>query len=191
VHYTTHEDTKAPEAGIQRIIRAGFLLCICAAAGAGPEDIVVEGYRSPEGGRWFIWEITNHGSEPVTYFKAPHAWGYTIDPPPGWKGEIVRDPRRGTVECRTEDRIDAVRRGHPRAFKLEVKGDYRPAPNKVTIGFADGTRIQIPNVACPARYSFLRDHFPAVGLGGMFALFILIRTVRARKKKSVSIIETD
>ena len=163
-----------------RLILVGSLLAVCTAAADDETGVFVDGHRDE--GRWFLWTVTNQAAKPITYFKAPHDYGYTVNPPDGWDFGLADRGRHGVIECEATTELQAIRRGHRAEFRLEVQGDYQPAPRPVMIGFADGTKIELAGVLCPMREPFLRNHFPAIGLGVIFAAFLVVQAIRSRKK---------
>ena len=150
---------------------------------AGPaeqNEVVIETRRDP--GRWFVWTVTNRSTQPITYFKAPHWAGYTVNPPDGWKFNVPHRDPSGFVLCEAPSRGLGIRSGDTGEFRLEIKGDHTLTAQTVVIGFADGRKIEVPGVTCPSRQSFLQTYVPAIGLGGAFGLYLLVSVLRKRGK---------
>jgi hypothetical protein len=161
------------------VIRAVFWVGVLAGP-AEQGEVVVEARRDP--GRWFVWTVTNHSTEPITYFRAPHWAGYTVNPPDGWTFNVPHKDSSGFVICEAPSRALGIRIGEKGEFRLEVKDDHLLTPQTVVIGFADGRKIEVPGVTCPSRPSFLQVYVPAIGLGGAFGLYVLVTVLRGRRK---------
>lgn len=177
-----------------RSVRIGVvasLLALCLQSSRAAAQVTVVGERNPDNPGEFIWTVTNEGDQPIHMFEAPHYYGKLATPAEHWTidemtGNVGQGDKLapGFVRFATDAQIAMVRRGRPKSFRLRLDprgGHY--AAGIVTVGFADGTTQKIRNVLCPAKPPFLRDYFPAIGLGVMFAIFLVGRRMLDKRRK--------
>ena len=173
------------------VIWTTLLQCVVAAAAFGDDDIVVVGRRGAGGAKEFVLTVTNRGARPITSVEHPHFLGLTPIAPDGWEesrmtGNPTRHQKRapGILEYRAKNAAAAIRKGQSVEFRL-LLDVYWPGvmvPMPVTIGLDDGTEIQVSGVACPYRVSYFRQYFPVIGLGVVFAIFILYKLIRGKRE---------
>lgn len=154
------------------------------------DEITIEGTRSPTNNFDFIWTLTNHGDKRVTMLRVDHYYGKTVTPPDGWvrsdmtgnwgEGQKLEP---GIIEFKVEKPRKAIGRGQTREFKVNVDRVWRGyrEPRTVTVGFEDGTTVEIHGVVCPAKESWFKRNYAFVGLGGIFALFLLISLLKKNR----------
>ncbi len=179
-------------------VRMALALFICAAippSHAQATDISVEGKRSEENRFDYVWTVTNHSDKRITSLVVDHFYGKTVTPPKGWvrsnmtgnwgEGQPLEP---GIIEFSVEQPLKAIGRGQTRDFKVNIDRLWRGACERrtVTVGFEDGTTLEIAGVICPSDESWFKKNVALVGLGAMFAVFILWRIVFGRKSPSAT-----
>lgn len=157
------------------------------------DDIVVEGDRSAENRFDYIWTVTNHSDKRITSLIVDHYYGKTVIPPKGWirsnmTGNVAeRQPLKpGIIEFAVEEPLKAIGRGQSREFKVNVDRLWGGHCERrtVTVGFEDGTTLEIPGVICPAEEDWFKKNVALVGLGAMFAVFVLWRVLFGNKPQA-------
>lgn len=155
--------------------------------------VVVTGERNPDNRyRELIWTVRNTGIEPITSFIAPaRLGGDLIQPPDGWSG-VASDASIGNgkkievVEFHADRQEAAIRLGGEKIFTVRIHADLRwqPVPRTVAVGFANGSEVLIDGVICPQPESTFQHNFPAIGLGVIFATFLIVKAARKPKQKN-------
>ncbi len=159
----------------------------------GEADVSVEGERSEANRFDYIWTVTNRSDKRITSLVVDHYYGKTVTPPKGWvrsnmtgnwgEGQPLEP---GIIEFSVEEPLKAIGRGQTREFKVNIDRLWRGACKRqtVTVGFDDGTTLEIPGVVCPSDEDWFKKNVSLVGLGVMFAVFVLWRIVFGGKKKT-------
>ncbi|GJM24031.1 MAG: hypothetical protein DHS20C16_04460 [Phycisphaerae bacterium] len=180
-------------AGVRGLF-AAFALMALLPINAQAEDISVEGRRSEENRFDYIWTVTNHSDKRIASLVVDHYYGKTVTPPDGWirsnmTGNVAeKQPLEpGIIEFTAEKPLRAIGRGQSRDFKVNVDRLWRGHCERrtVTVGFEDGTTLEIPGVICPAEEDWFKKNVALVGLGAMFAIFVLWRVLFGKKSAPV------
>lgn len=160
------------------------------------EGLEVTGRADPDNAtRSFIWTITNTDRTPVMSFEAPaYLGGGLIVPPKGW--EVTRKPGTAFGRRRKWEQVTfqatspavGVRRGHSMKFHVRIHADLRwqAIPETVVLKLEGDETVTFKGVRCPAPENVLRQFFPAIGLGAMFAIFLLVKLFRRGGKKKAA-----
>ena len=158
------------------------------------KGIEISGKADPDNPtRSFIWTITNTDRKPIMSFEVPaYLGGGLVVPPKGW--EVTRESgakfgRRAKWEQLTfkvTSSAFGIRRGQSVEFHVRVHANlhWEATPEKVVLGFRDDEEITLAGVWCPSPENAIRQFFPAIGLGTMFAIYLLVKLFRKGGKKS-------
>ena len=167
-------------------------LTIASASATEAQDIVVTGARTGENHTYFTWTITNNGNQPITMFRAPYYRGRVTALPEGWAqrpptgliGEGQK-PNATVLELASSSRATGIQPGQTAEFQLWDPHTHRRGTltrQAVCIELADGSDILVSGVRCPSQESYLRRNYPLIGLGAMFAIFLIVKALRGGKK---------
>jgi hypothetical protein len=138
----------------------------------------------------FRWTITNHNRGAIVSFRAPRYLAEDAIPPPGWTGEIIKNATTGDNEVLFETKRPAagIYPGQSLSFEVHDRRIARTgrtkAPRPVVVGLADGSVLTISDVWCPAEESAFGKNLPLIGLGAMFAVFLLVQAARKRRRQA-------
>jgi hypothetical protein len=154
-------------------------------AGDAETAIVVEGERLASNPRHFRWTVTNHGDTPILAFQAPRYLGEEFLAPPNWQGEILVGKGSGKDDVRftAGNPYHAILPGASKSFEIHdrrLRGTKRRLA--VQVELAGGNVVTIADVWCPAPENVFEKNLPLIGLGGMFAVFLLVQVWRKRRK---------
>lgn len=142
----------------------------------------------------FTWVVTNHDASPIVMVQMPQAFGLIPKSPDGWTEEAMiksYDPdakhEPGVVRFRADARSRAIHTGRSLEFRLTMRPlEKYVGKGTVIVMLADGTTIQVPNVACPAEEPWMREYFPGVGMAGLFVVIVLFRWRAGRRKRAAA-----
>ncbi len=168
-------------------------LCVAVAgaraSGAEKDGVSIAGARQGGTHDW-AWTITNNSNDYITRFRAAHFRGRWSVVPDGWEetamtGNVARGqaPKPGIIEWSAKDPRDAIGPGETATFTLRLDQLWPGAkgPRPVTVTFAGGKTVTF-DVLCPTPQPFLTRYFPVLGLGFIFATFLLIRAIRVKRR---------
>lgn len=138
--------------------------------------------------REYVWVVENHGRRPIVSLRIPHYRGNVLFSPPGWNYEITNQvglgmkDEPGVITAKAAKPKDAIRQGRPATFRLSF-GVNHTAPGKVTatVGFADGTTLDVPGVLVPWPVPWLRRQALLLSFGAVFVVFVLLQIRRGRQ----------
>ncbi|MFH0982297.1 MAG: hypothetical protein V2A79_12260 [Planctomycetota bacterium] len=176
-------------------IRAGPSWAFMALAASVPglpagAQVLVDGGRDPNNMAMYVWTVTNHTPNPIVAFQIPHHYGWTFEPPPGWKSDVTEQALPGTkagqrvILFNAESPKSAIRPGQLAVFKDLITLDRAtPTPATVVVGFADGATASVANVEIPWRAPWFQRFAQLIGFGAMFAAFLVIQALRALRKR--------
>ncbi len=155
-----------------------------------PPTVTVVGTR--ETPSEFTWRITNNGSKPITSFQVTHSGGRKVTPPPGWIAKHLNQAveenqlfRPGTIRYETDLTTNAIHKGQTKVFTLwDPNRGGKVLKKTVVIGFNDGSELTVTGVDCPSTEPFLGQNLPLIGLGTIFLVFLICRSVKGGKKST-------
>ncbi len=167
----------------------GPIVILAADAPAWSAEVEITGGKPQGNIHQFVWTVVNNGTRTITRFRVPHYGGNEGFGAPGWTltnmtGSVRRGGAKpGHIEWHAATPAAAILPGGSLAFNISITqaGIYESSQT-VTVGFADGATLEITGVMCPAREPFLRRNLPAVGLGVLFAIFIVCKTFADRRR---------
>jgi hypothetical protein len=154
-------------------------------------EVTIEGRIPEDNSQEFEWLVTNRSSTPITRFKTQHFLGTVVVPPEGWvesamTGNISRQQKRenGILEFTAGPGNPGIPPGREQAFRTRIHHTWSRyvVPRTVEVDFAGGRTVQVSGVLCPAKSPFLRENYPVVGLGAMFAIFLVVQAIRRRRR---------
>lgn len=134
----------------------------------------------------YRWEVTNHGPSPIVELSFPHYYGTLFLPADGWSVECtglvnvgVKNPV-GTCIVKADSGIS---RGQTVEFAMRVQPlPTRAGEGVVSVALADGSTLQIAGVNLPQAQSTVSRHITLIGLGLVFGIGLLVRTLRNKSK---------
>ncbi len=141
-------------------------------------------------GHNYTWTITNHHAAAITAIAFPHYRADTFTPPEGWTGDITNFRGRGATEGLCSGKAEApgaaIAPGGSAEFYLRVapKGAKR-GTRAARVSFEDGREVLV-QVETPVREPFLERNMTLVGLGVMFAIFLLVARLRRKPAPEAS-----
>ncbi len=165
---------------------AAVLLLAATAAAAGPVTVTIAGGADASGHN-YEWTITHDHSSPIVYVEFPHFRAYFFTPPPGWKANITHrypeDRQAGECTAEVEDPAEGLKRGQTGRFAMRIgpKGAPR-GEGDVIIRFADNTEVVVL-AEVPIKESPGSQHVPLIALGTIFAVFLLVKALKRRKRQ--------
>jgi hypothetical protein len=134
--------------------------------------------------------VTNHGGRPITRFEFPRYVVDDLGSPQGWTHEIVKTDADGRpirphrIVYKAESSLSAIRPGRSLVFEAQINIDKAtPGRQPVIIGFDNGSTLEMADVEIPWDYPWLEKHALLIGMGGLFALFLVIQAMRGRRTK--------
>jgi hypothetical protein len=177
--------------------RKSLLVSVIAALPAGvlASGVAITGGQDEQDRFRYAWSVTNNGDSPITYFEIPHFRGNLFVPPDGWVNEITQqngvtpgEVVEGVWMSTCENPESCIQPGKSQSFVLTIatRGGSTPQQRNAIIGFADGSRINVPGVECPIQEPWYSRYVMPLSMGVMFALFLIVQIIRSRKKSASS-----
>ncbi len=170
----------------RRLIAALSLFALVgdSAAAEEPKATVDGRYDSTE--QMYTYRVTNRSDSPIVLFQIPHYGGDLFLVPNGWRGEgtnlVGQHQADAPGECvaRPEEKMPGLAPGETMQFQLRVPNPSTPTDKaSSTVGFADGTTIEVPGVAVPVAPSKNLNYFVPSGWAHLCAA-VLMRTPRRK-----------
>lgn len=156
-------------------------------------QVTVTGGRDPVEVNFYRWTVTNQGNKPIDRFEFPRYMVDDLGSPDGWSHQIVKTDAAGRsiephrIVYKADRPSTALRRGESAVFEAQINIDKAtPGRQPVLVGFADGTTLEIADIEVPWDYPWLEKHALLIGMGTLFAIFLLVQMVRSRKPKSTA-----
>ena len=170
-----------------------WLTAVASAAGLAPVSrgqVVIDGGRDPVQVNFYRWTVTNRGGRAITRFEFPRYLVDDLASPTGWTHEIVKTDSTGRaikphrIVYKANSAASAIHAGGSLVFEAQINIDKAtPGRQPVTIGFDDGSTIQIADVEIPWDYPWLEKHALLIGMGSLFAVFLIVQAIRSRRQK--------
>ncbi len=173
---------------IQRVLRGGCFvwsasLLVSAAAVAEPR-VAIDGGPDVTGHN-YEWSISHDHDAPLIHVEFAHYRGDMFFAPDGWSIEI-ENPNSSDFtpgKC-VADSATGLARGQRGEFTLRInaagafvgRGDF-------LCRFADGIELRVPADVPVKRQSPIEPYATPAAMGGMFIVFLLVRAIRARRRK--------
>ena len=182
------------------LIVSAFLVCtsvVAPAARAEEPKVIITG-GADETQHEYTWRVANRSSARMVRIEFPHYAADLFIPPDGWRQgsrqemNLVRvgwDFRPGLCWAEAEPGFEGLGPGLAAVFQMRVGGALRSA-GTVTVKFDDGTQVQVAGVELPTQPPQTSPWVALVGIGLIFALFIVYHE-RRRRKASANCSNTD
>lgn len=180
---------------------AGVLLLLLVTAGATPcfadsaqsADRLVEITGGADQTRQnYAWTVINKHTSPIVHVEFPHYHAdlFRIIPSAGWEQEctflvnVGVPDKPGVCIARPQAPNPGIPPGgrHDFEMRLTAKGAM-VGKGQVTIKFADDKVVTVPGVTLPVPPPPSFKLLPLVGAAIIFGLWVLIRTLRERRRK--------
>ena len=136
----------------------------------------------------YAWTITHRHSASLVYVEIPHFRATLFYAPQGWTTEIINlqslDFKPGKCIAEAVDPSHGLGRGQPGRFTMLAAKSLRGS-GPIVLRFADGTRTTVTAEVPIGQSTF--EHWAApLALATMFAVYLLVRTMRARRLRNRS-----
>ena len=177
----------------RRWVAAGFVLswlitAAYAVASDTPKVSITGG--ADTSGQNYTWTVTNHYASPIVFVEFPHYHAGVFFPPKGWESEATAIVEIGYKEepgvCigRTDSLDLAIDKGESGAFRMKIAPlPTRRGKGTVRVRFADRTEAAVAGVELPQQELIGDQYAPLIGLGVIFLVFVIVRTVRAKRRR--------
>ncbi len=176
----------------QVLLLMSVFICVApqsAFAQSNKQKVTITGGIDPSG-KLYNWTITNNYSKRIVFVSFPHYSASTFTAPFGWEVDCenllnvgVANPQ-GDCEATAMDLSAGIPRSGSSKFEMQVPRAVARRPGKVLIRFADDTEYVVAGVELPQKESVGERYVPMIGMGGIFAIFLLVAWMRSRGKKS-------
>ncbi len=144
-----------------------------------------------EAGTMYHWTVTNHHTSPVIYVEFPHYRATIFFAPNGWStdqsthlvtaGHTVQP---GLCVAHVQSGVVGIGSQRNADFRMQISpGEVQRVSGKVTLQFADGSKIVVRGVELPQRQALGDRYISLIGLGCIFILIIVIRTLKEKRRK--------
>ncbi len=140
-------------------------------------------------GNTYTWQVHNNGPSPIVEVRIPHYRAVLFYPPQGWSSDCTalvhegagNDP--GVCTARVEAPADGIAAGRSCSFSMQVApGGAKKGSGQVTVKFADASETRVAGVELPQREEAGDMYLPLLGLGGVFAVFVIAQAVRKLRR---------
>ena len=142
----------------------------------------------------FTWTVENHGDFVITMVRFRHFRGRQPICPKGWseaamtgnEERLGQKLETGIIEFKADSISAGIRDGGSAVFSLRLDSIWHgdAVKDTVVVGLADGTELTVPGVLRPARESFFSRNATPLGLGAMFAAYVVYKLWRGRRTPS-------
>jgi len=171
--------------------RGGTPLCRAAGPAADPAGLVAVEGGADFSGHNYTWTVTNRHSASIVHVSFPHFRADLFQAPPGWVtkctnlvGVGVADPR-GECAAESAPPVDGIRPQRSAQFTMRIAAaGAQRRTGTVTVRFADGREAQVAGVELPQSEPKSEQFMPLMGLGVIFAIFVIIVACRRRPRGS-------
>lgn len=165
------------------VARAFFLLAVligsAAARGAeGTVEIVGGGDDTLAN---YQWTVTNRTDSAIEWVRFPCAHYHLFNAPDGWLAGTGAEGEQPLGYASASGDVTSLAPGRSLTFTARVDRN-RTVRGQGTahVGFADGTSMAISNVELAIEPSAGDQYLPLVGLGVIFAVFLVFQSLRRR-----------
>lgn len=166
--------------------------CILPAAAARAEDKLVEISGGADETRHnYEWLVVNHHTAPITYIEFPHYRADLFAVPPNWTKETTYlvnvgvPDRPGVCIARPEPPNPGIVRGGAQRFGMRISAQGAAvSTGQVKVKFSDGKETIVTGVALPEPPLNRSRLLPLLGAALIFGLWVVIRTIRDRRRAS-------
>lgn len=172
-----------------RTVWGSVMLAAAVSTAASAEPVVTVSGGSDISGQNYEWTITHEYEAPLVYVAIPHFRGDLFYGPAGWRTEVVNknslDFQPGTCIAETEEPSRGLVRGQAGTFRLRLNSAGAPeGEGDIVVRFADGVEARVTAAVPVKQTSPIEPYATPAALGGMFALYLLVRLVLRRRGSS-------
>ncbi len=169
-------------------ILALLLACVFTTMANGQTPQVTINGGADETHKQYAWTVTNNHTKKIVSITFPHYGANLFFAPKGWKVDCtnlvevgVSDPT-GTCTATAESDRYGISQSRSAEFSMRVPDKRaKRGIGRVTVRFDDGTEFIIRKVELPIAESSLDKNLSLIGLGVMFALYLLFTLLRRKK----------
>ena len=168
----------------------GFCLIAAIAARADEGGVTLVGGPNTTGQN-YEWTVTNQDRSPIVEVRIPHYHASLFLVPPEWKTDastfivnVGAADRPGECVARAASERDGIAPGKSAVFRVQLSASGAArGVGTVHVRFADGRETAIPGVAVPQPERLGDKYVSLIGLGGIFAVLILIQRLRRARRR--------
>lgn len=155
---------------------------VAAGGDIGTVDIVGGGDETLANYRW---TVTNRTDVPIEWVRFPCAHFHLFNAPEGWTAGTGAEGGGPLGYASAAGEVNQLAPGRSLTFTARVDRN-RTIRGKGTahVGFADGTSMAISGVELAIEPSAGDQYLPLVGLGVIFAIFLVLTSLRKRHRPS-------
>ncbi len=168
------------------LLIASFVVGAAGSALAAPVVTITGG--ADDTGQTYIWTITHDHTSPIVQVEFPHYRGGWSIPPEGWTSEITNrggaGGRSGKFIAAADDPSQGIARGRAAEFRLVIVPEGTPrGQGSVLVRFADGFEVLV-RAEVPVKEPATDRNITLIGLGLIFAIFLLTRILKRKRPHS-------
>jgi hypothetical protein len=168
-------------------ITAILAISVCDVAFAAPTASITGGAET--NGPTYSWTLTNSHDAPIVDVRFPHYHATLFFAPDGWTTKstflvnVGVEDRPGDCTAAADSPAKGIVRGGNGKFRMQInqRGTQR-GRGTVYLRFADGAKLDLPGVEVPVPEGLGDKYVSLIGLGGIAAVFLLVRAWRGRHK---------
>ncbi|MGB2985820.1 MAG: hypothetical protein WBE26_08045 [Phycisphaerae bacterium] len=141
-------------------------------------------------GQNYTWTVTNKHTSPIVYVEFPHYHAGLFFAPKGWSTEstaLVRvgyKDEPGVCIAKSDSPTAGISAGQSVTFRMGIAPlPTRRGKGTVRVRFADGTEAGVTGVELPQPEVIGDKYAPLIGLGAIFLVWMVVRTVRGAKTR--------
>lgn len=150
----------------------------------GSPSVAISG-GADDSGQIYSWKITNEYDSPIIFVEIPQYKAAAGSPPDGWESTLTnprgQGGRTGFFRSQVGTAADGIAPGESATFGLQVTVGGTPrGKGDVLIRFADETEMRVRSEV-PIKETPADRYVALIGLGLIFAVFLVVRAVQRRK----------
>ena len=180
------------------MIGLAVLLCNVASWGQTPDvaDLVRITGGADGPGQNYTWQVVNLSDSRIVSIAFPHYHADVFRIPDGWEQETTglatagsKDSHLGGIaRAFVNDPERGLAQGFDAQFELRIaRVGAQRRPGEVTVKFANGTEVIVPDVELPTMKTFGEQYIMGFGLALIFGIMFLM----TRKKKPAEPVEGE
>jgi len=145
-------------------------------------------------GHNYAWTVENHHASPIVFVEFPHFHATLFFAPAGWTTEstflvnVGVKSQPGLCNARADTVELGIAPARSAVFKMQVASTgAQRRPGEVRVRFADGADATVAGVELPSPEPTGDRFVPLIGLGVLFAVWLIHRAIRnSPSKKSAT-----
>jgi hypothetical protein len=162
-----------------------------ATAPAGPPLVEIKG-GADETRHNYEWTVTNRHTSPITRIEFPHYHADAFVVPSGWSTEgttflvnVGVADKPGICVATVMPSHTGIPEGGRQEFRMRITASGAlVGEGKVRIKFKDDSTTVVPGVVLPVPPPYDFKYLPLVGAALIFGLWVIIRTIRERRRRA-------